>query len=377
MFDKDEVAALECGDSDSDGYLDEQSKCKANDHPMQVVDETRTDTMKRKVLSASVLTSCCDLVNEEQSAQALTSLLNWYRAACHYELEPSGMSSPDICYEIEDSETFPKVMIFVLQKADQTFRSILGLSSSSNKEKILKLKNNPKWDSVKPLVKSFFRSTIHLVKQAADLEITVFALAQLRVSFALKICRSLIPKRLFSLHNLPSYRRWLSVQRIRCFLVLATFFLLLFLFVFLASFDSSKQEAVEKIHSGHFTNCLDLWVSFISANVQDCDLQPLVYTIIQIINGVATLFIGPRLKKFNERSTIEGLKRVVKRFTEQVEMNIVYVQMKRDEAAFSPNDQQSIETFLLVEKRDKTSPYTQYYESIIDKAIGTKQTKRG
>ncbi|WZY87838.1 hypothetical protein YC2023_044573 [Brassica napus] len=137
------------------------------------------------------------------------------------------------------------------------------------------------------------------------------------------------------------------------------------------------EEAVEKIHSGHFTNCLDLWVSFISANVQDCDIQPLVYTIIQIINGVATLFIGPRLKKFNERSTIEGLKRVVKRFTEQVEMNIEYVQMKRDEAAFSPNDQQSIETFLLVEKRDKTSPYTQYYESIIDKAIGTKQTKRG
>ncbi|RID65176.1 hypothetical protein BRARA_D00392 [Brassica rapa] len=177
----------------------------------------------------------------------------------------------------------------------------------------------------------------------------------------------------------------------------------IYLFVFLASFDSSKQEAVEKIHSGHFTNCLDLW---------DCDIQPLVYTIIQIINGVATLFIGPRylllrvkciqwlnrlsrasgifiriaslvatipimrLKKFNERSTIEGLKRVVKRFTEQVEMNIEYVQMKRDEAAFSPNDQQSIETFLLVEKRDKTSPYTQYYESIIDKAIGTKQTKR-
>ncbi|CAF2266770.1 unnamed protein product [Brassica napus] len=94
------------------------------------------------------------------------------------------------------------------------------------------------------------------------------------------------------------------------------------------------------------------------------------------IPEVATIPIM-RLKKFNERSTIEGLKRVVKRFTEQVEMNIEYVQMKRDEAAFSPNDQQSIETFLLVEKRDKTSPYTQYYESIIDKAIGTKQTKRG
>lgn len=33
---------------------------------------------------------------------------------------------------------------------------------------------------------------------------------------------------------------------------------------------------MEKIHSGHFANCVDL------------------YAMIQIINGVATLFIGPR-----------------------------------------------------------------------------------
>lgn len=87
---------------------------------------------------------------------------------------------------------------------------------------------------------------------------------------------------------------------------------------------------------------------------------------------VATIPIM-RLKKFNESSTMEGLKRVVKRFIEQVkqpnqtnlgfeiilvlrngflfcvffkvELNIEFVQMKRDEAAFSPNDQQSIETF--------------------------------
>lgn len=102
--------------------------------------------MKRKVLSGSVLTSCCDLVNEELSLQAFTNLLNWYRAACHYGHELSGITRPDICYEIEDSETFAKVMIFVLHKADHTFRSILVLSGTSNKEKILKLKNNPKWD---------------------------------------------------------------------------------------------------------------------------------------------------------------------------------------------------------------------------------------
>ncbi|KAJ4904719.1 Noc2p family [Raphanus sativus] len=39
---------------------------------------------------------------------------------------------------------------------------------------------------------------------------------------------------------------------------------------------TDNKEAVEKIHSGHFANCVDL------------------YAMIQIINGVATLFIGPR-----------------------------------------------------------------------------------
>lgn len=35
-------------------------------------------------------------------------------------------------------------------------------------------------------------------------------------------------------------------------------------------------------------------MNFIAANVQDCDLQPLLYTIVQVISGVAKLFIGPR-----------------------------------------------------------------------------------
>ncbi|KAG2325687.1 hypothetical protein Bca52824_008415 [Brassica carinata] len=106
VFDNDEDVALDGGDSDSDGYLAE------------VVDETRSDTMKRKVLSGSVFTSCCDLVEEEQSLQ---------------------------------TETFAKVMIIVLHKADHTFRSIVGLSGSRNKEKILKFKNNPKWDKLKTI----------------------------------------------------------------------------------------------------------------------------------------------------------------------------------------------------------------------------------
>jgi nucleolar complex protein 2 len=54
------------------------------------------------------------------------------------------------------------------------------------------------------------------------------------------------------------------------------------------------QEAVKKICSWQYANCVDLWVAFISLNIHDYDLQPLLYTIIQIINGVAVLFPGPR-----------------------------------------------------------------------------------
>jgi len=182
----------------------QQSNIETINHPMQLVNETDSDIMKCKVLSRSFLATCCDMVDKEQYVPALVRLLNWYRAACQYGHEPSGIARPNIYYDIEDSETFAKVIIFVLQKADHTFRSILGLSDSSTKEKILKLKNNPKWDSLKPLVKSFFRSTLHLVKQAGDLEIISFTLTQLRVSIVFLAAFPDLLKKLIKVHSIYS-----------------------------------------------------------------------------------------------------------------------------------------------------------------------------
>lgn len=56
----------------------------------------------------------------------------------------------------------------------------------------------------------------------------------------------------------------------------------------------SLQEAVKMMCSWQYINCIDLWVRFIGANFQDYDLQTLLYNVIQIINGVAVLFPGPR-----------------------------------------------------------------------------------
>ncbi|KAF3558762.1 hypothetical protein F2Q69_00015098 [Brassica cretica] len=213
---------------------------------MQVVDETRTDTMKRKVLCGTVLTSCCALVDEEQSAQSINQFV---------KLAPV------------------------------------------TKEKILMLKNNPKWDSVKPLIKSFFRSTIRLVKQAADLEITVFLrLPNLEISVDLWpfYMTAIFQRKIHN--NVSSSLEILHIPKPFYMTVLSRYAEVLYqglCFHYTTcqviedgyeSMTTKNKEAVEKIHSGHYTNCLDLWVIFIGANVQDYDLQPLLYTMIQIIN---------------------------------------------------------------------------------------------
>jgi len=54
------------------------------------------------------------------------------------------------------------------------------------------------------------------------------------------------------------------------------------------------QDALKKICSWQCANCIDLWVTFIAANIRDYDLHHVFYVIVQLINGVACLFPGPR-----------------------------------------------------------------------------------
>lgn len=66
------------------------------------------------------------------------------------------------------------------------------------------------------------------------------------------------------------------------------------LYLCLLCLFSYGQEAVKQICSWQYTSCIDLCVMFISANIQDYDLQQSLFMLIQIINGVAVLFSGPR-----------------------------------------------------------------------------------
>lgn len=494
---------------DEENYSDEEESDE----------DGRESKNKMGNLSSSTVDSLCEVVKEQNNVPAFVRLLNGYRAACHY-----GSESPTI---VEESHTFCKILTFMLHEADNIFRKILGISGSNDrKEAILELKNTSKWKTLKPAVKSYLRSTLFLLNEVTDSQILAFALTRLKASIVffaafppllgrlikisvhlwatgkgtLSACSLLIIKDVAVVFNsncfetcmIKAYKAFID----HCKFVDPVLFkhqqFLKSSFIELCSQDlqkayskavvsiqqlakilqlglRTKKEAVKKICSWQYANCVDLWVAFISLNIHDYDLQPLLYTIIQIINGVAVLFPGPRymplrvkciqwlntlsessgvfipitslvldileykigkesskpgkdfsfssavklpkhwlksrnfqdecvfsaiellavhfaqwsyhisfpdlatipliyLRKFHETTTVESLRRVVKRFIDQVEQNIEFVRKKRDEVTFSPNDQQSVESFLQLEKCGGNAPFTKYYTSVIEKA---------
>ncbi|XP_012086517.1 nucleolar complex protein 2 homolog isoform X2 [Jatropha curcas] len=472
------------------------------------------------LLNSSAVDSLCQLVSEQHNVPALIRLLNGFRAACHYGTESSNA--------LKDYLTFSKILMFMLREADSVFHKILGIScTNERKEAVLELKNTSKWKNLKPLIKTYLRSTLFFLNEVSDSEILAFTLSRLRASMIFFAAFPSLLQRLIkasihlwatgeetlSLHSFLVIRDVAAVFNSDCFdtcLVKSykafigrckfvepvLFKRIQFLknsFVELCSLDvqksftkaivsiqhlakilqlglrTKKKEALKKICSWQYANCVELWVAFLSANIRYFDLQALLYMIIQIINGVAVLFPGPRylplrvkcvqwlnhlssssgvfipvasltmdvleykidkggrkpgkefnftstiklpkhwlksrnfqeecvlsaiellavhfaqwsyhisfpelatiplirLRKFHEITTTESFRNILKRFIDQVEQNIEFVRKKRDEVAFSPRDQQSVESFLQLEKPSGNMPFTQYYRSLVEKS---------
>ncbi|XP_062092826.1 protein REBELOTE isoform X2 [Humulus lupulus] len=318
------------------------------------VDGESVDNKKSLFLTSSDVDSWCQLVTEQQNLSALTSLLNGYRTACHYRAQSSGViNAADSRHRFQSSETFCKILIFTLNDADNIFRKLLGLSNSNiRKEKISELKNSSKWNTFKPFIKSYLRSSLYLLNQVTETEILTFSFARLRASMAFFVAFPSLLCRLVktAVHfwatdggSVSSYA-FLIIQDLAsvyasnwfdtCFV--KTYKSLIgncqfvepdqlkhvqFLknsFVELCSVDvqkssrkamisiqqlakmlqqglqTKKKEAVNNLCSWQYISCIDVWVMFISANIRDYDLQPLLYMVVQIINGVTVLFRGPR-----------------------------------------------------------------------------------
>lgn len=167
------------------------------DDGTESVDGESANNNESQFLTSSDVDSWCQLVTEQQSLSAITSLLNGYQTACHYRVESSGVPNADSRHRFQSSETFCKILIFMLNEADSIFRKLLGLSNSNNrKEKLSELKNTSKWNALKPLIKSYLRNTIYFLNQVTETEILTFSLARVRVSMTFLVAFPSLLRRL-------------------------------------------------------------------------------------------------------------------------------------------------------------------------------------
>ncbi|XP_006664363.1 nucleolar complex protein 2 homolog [Oryza brachyantha] len=76
------------------------------------------------------------------------------------------------------------------------------------------------------------------------------------------------------------------------------------------------------------------------------------------------------LKRLHEQTTIESLRRPIKRLIDQVDENKNLVERKRDGVSFSPNDKTSVESFVQDLQADKSSgKISQFYKNVPKKFL--------
>ncbi|XP_031505462.1 protein REBELOTE isoform X2 [Nymphaea colorata] len=302
-----------------------------------------------KVLTSSTIASWCQQIMNQEDISVLPNLLNGFRAACHY-----GSGSPDATvYKFQTKVAFCKIQFFVLHQSDSIFRRLMGMSNSGcKKSTILELQCTSKWTSMKPLVKSYFKSTFYLLTQVTDTQIIAFILSRLRDSVSFLVPFPELQRRLskiainlwatgggsvssmalllildmavylktevYDSFLIDTYRTFMahckfgepenekhiqfladSVVELYSLDVAKSYHKASILMQHLSrvlrpAFKRKNKEGLRLIHDWQYVNCLELWVKFVSANIKEYDLQGLLYLAIQIVTGVAHLFPGPR-----------------------------------------------------------------------------------
>ncbi|XP_047327533.1 nucleolar complex-associated protein 2 [Impatiens glandulifera] len=333
---------------EDDGMDSEEDE--ANNKRAGLLIEDNSISTQGKVLTTSLIDSLSQRIRKEHDESALVSLLNGYGAACHYGTESFGSGNTISYPRIQNSEAFSSILILMLQEADNIFRGLLKISSSNcKKETILELKNTSKWKKLRPLIKSYLRSTLLLLDQVTDSDMLTFVLSRLQSSVVffsdfpgllrrliklavqlwttgeegLSSCSFSILKEVSVIFSSESYETCLvlsykaymaqsktvEVVNVKHIESLRNSLVKLYsldvyrscpkavvsirqLSKILKQGLRTKKEALKQICSWEYVNCIDLWVKFISENISDYDLQLMSYTMVRLINGVAGLFPG-------------------------------------------------------------------------------------
>ncbi|KAH9604757.1 hypothetical protein KSS87_018991 [Heliosperma pusillum] len=343
-------------DRDSSDNDDMSGDEEASDQDFESENNCAPISNTRKLLRSSTINYWCRLVKEQNKVTLLPSLINAYYAACHYGADPTDVNVSVTPPIIQNKEAFNSILTFMLSEGDQLFREILGISADCKMDFILKLKNSSKWENVKPMVKSYLKSSLFLLNQFTDTDILAYALSRLRASLiffpafpalqnklievsvhlwatgsgSLSACSFVVLRGIASFLGDDSYDKCLkktykailSCSKImsparlehleylkNSFVELCSIDLQISAKVVLASTQKlakivqlglqTKEEALRMICSWEYVLCIDIWVNFVQSNIKDVDLHAILSTLIQVILGVAKLFAGQRYLPLN------------------------------------------------------------------------------
>lgn len=211
---KEEMAKMEKADPDFHKFLkeNEESLLEFGDaHEENGEDNVDTETLDDEVienekegehrkgqpavvLTPVVLKALYQGTFVSHGVTSLKKLVSAYRAACHLadstsEDDKKAPREDGKDYIIESSKVFDQLMLLCLNRCHEEFRfHLLGEEKAENEEEITiettrqesdenkpinpsKLSKSGKWDNIRPIILSFFRSTLHVLDEAKEPEL--------------------------------------------------------------------------------------------------------------------------------------------------------------------------------------------------------------
>lgn len=147
-------------------------------------------------LTPKVLKSLAQGTFKSRGISSLRKLIGAYKSACHLA-DPGdeggikkrpGETGKN--YVIEDSKVFDQLMVMCLNRLHEVFRHHLEIEGEDDETAEGKpispktLEKAPKWNEIRPLLLSFYHSSLHVISEAKEPELLTFILKALSNYFA-------------------------------------------------------------------------------------------------------------------------------------------------------------------------------------------------
>lgn len=150
----------------------------------------KQEASSEEVLTSKVLDALSTGTFKSHGLSSLKKLVGAYKSACHLaDADEEVKTRPGESgkqYVIESSKVFDQLMVLCLERCREAFTYHLQLENDDTGESADNKPLNPKvleraekWPEIRPILLSFFLSTIHVMSEAKEPELLTFILASL------------------------------------------------------------------------------------------------------------------------------------------------------------------------------------------------------